>query len=115
LGLLSRINKKSFLRQISPAQQNVERSTYRMELPQEYKIHPVFHAGLLKFPSPNNPTLFPVRETPPPDPVFAEEEEYKIEPILDHRNVRNRAEYMAMLSFSEILRHYPFFSLFIPF
>jgi len=57
---------------------NMETSTYRLELTEEYKIHAVFHAGLLKSASPNDPTLFPVREPPPPDPVFAEEKNTKM-------------------------------------
>ena len=65
-----------------------ETSTYKLELPEEYeKMHPVFHARLLKPATPNDPTLFPNREPPRPDPVFSEEEEYEIEAIVDHRDI----------------------------
>jgi len=65
-----------------------ETSTYKLELPEEYeKMHPVFHARLLKPATPNDSTLFPNREPPRPDPVFPEEEEYEIEAIVDHHDI----------------------------
>ena len=58
-------------------------------------MHPVFHARLLKPATPNDSTLFPNREPPRPDPVFPEEEEYEIEVIVDHRDIRRRREYLV--------------------
>jgi len=59
-------------------------------------MHPVFHARLLKLATPNNPALFPNREPSRPDPVFPEEEEeYEIEAIVDHRDIREHREYLV--------------------
>jgi len=60
-------------------------------------MHMVFHARLLKPATPNDPTRFPNREPLRPDPTFPNEEEYKIETILDHRNIRGRREYLVHL------------------
>ena len=36
-------------------------------------------------------------ETPPrPDPVFPDEDEYKVERILDHRDVRDQRKYLVL-------------------
>ncbi len=40
-----------------------ETSTYKLELPSEYKIHPTFHARHLKLFIDNDPALFPNRES----------------------------------------------------
>ena len=56
---------------------------YQLELPSQWKIHPIFHASL----------LLPYKETeqhgpnfirPPPD-VIGGEEQYEVEAIRDHR------------------------------
>ena len=73
-----------------------ETSTYKLELPEEYeKMHPVFHARLLKPAMSNDPALFPSREPPRSGPTFPDEEEYEIEAILDHRDIRGRREYLV--------------------
>ena len=72
-----------------------ETSTYKLMLPEEYKIHPVFHARLLKPAFPNDPTKFPNREPSRPNPVFPDEDEYEIEMILDHRDHRGQREYLV--------------------
>ena len=73
-----------------------ETSTYKLELPEEYeKMHPVFHTRLLKPAIPNNPLQFPSREPPRPGPTFSDEEEYEIEAILDHRDIRGCREYLV--------------------
>ena len=64
-------------------------------MPSEYKIHLVFHARLLKPAIANDPDLFPKREPLRPEPVSPDEEEYKVEKVLDHREVRNEKLYLV--------------------
>jgi len=75
-----------------------ETSTYKLDLPEEYKFHPVFHARLLKPAVSSDPTQFPNREPPRPGPAFPEDderdEEYEIERILKHRDDNGR-EYLV--------------------
>ena len=52
----------------------------------------------------------PSSRTTPSRSSIRRGKEYEIESILDHRSVQNPPEYMAILSFSELLRDYPFFS-----
>ena len=70
-----------------PVAQVLSPVTYRLTLPEQWKIHPVFHVDLLT----------PYRETafhgdnytrPPPD-LINDEEEYEVEQVLDSR-VRGR-------------------------
>jgi uncharacterized protein YuzE len=73
-----------------------ETSTYKLELPANYKIHPTFHARLLKAAVPNDPELFPEREPARPGPAFPDDEdEYEIEKILDHKDVRGKRRYLV--------------------
>jgi hypothetical protein len=68
-----------------------ETSTYTLELPLNYKIHLTFHARLLKAAIPNDPELFPARESTRPGLAFEDnEEEYEIENILDYKEVRDK-------------------------
>ena len=56
---------------------------YELELPEEWKIHPVFHASLLtRFVT--NEVHGPAFAKPPPDEVEGEEE-YEVGTILKHR------------------------------
>ena len=70
-----------------PVAQVLSPVTYRLTLPEQWKIHPVFHVDLL---TPYTETTFHGTnyEKPPPD-LIDNEEEYEVEQILDSR-VRGR-------------------------
>ena len=65
--------------------------TYRLKLPAQWKIHPVFHASLLT-PFRESDVHGPSFSTPPPELVDGEEE-YVVEAITAHRKYRNRMQY----------------------
>uniref|UniRef100_A0A0W0F8T0 Reverse transcriptase-rnase h-integrase n=1 Tax=Moniliophthora roreri TaxID=221103 RepID=A0A0W0F8T0_MONRR len=67
--------------------------TYRLKLPSQWKIHPIFHAGLLR----------PYKETeahgrnflePPPD-IVEGHEEFEIEAIIGHKPLRKPRHYLV--------------------
>ena len=61
--------------------------TYRLTLPEQWKIHPVFHVDLL---TPYKETVFHgTNYTQPPPDLIDDEEEYEVEQVLDSR-VRGR-------------------------
>jgi hypothetical protein len=66
--------------------------TYRLKLPNTWKIHPVFHAHLLT-PYRENETHGPNYSKPPPD-LIGNEEEYEIEAIINHKRFRNTRKYL---------------------
>ena len=73
-----------------------ETSTYKLDLPPSYKVHPVFHARLIKLAIPNDPKQFPTREPSRPGPAFDDnDEEYEVEKILDHRDTRRGREFLV--------------------
>jgi hypothetical protein len=57
---------------------------YRLKLPHQMKVHPVFHVNLLK---PHKPDTIPGREPPEPPPIETEEgeEEWEVDKVLDSR------------------------------
>ena len=59
---------------------------YQLTLPEQWKIHDVFHVDLL---TPYRETEFhgPNYDRPPPD-LVGEEEQYKVEQVLDEHNYR---------------------------
>jgi len=66
-----------------PIKQVLSTVTYELELPPQWKIHPVFHANLL---TPYRETaLHRTNYTQPPPDLIAGEAEYKVEQILDTR------------------------------
>ena len=60
---------------------------YQLRLPEKWKIHDVFHAGLLT-PYKENMTHGPNYPRPPPD-IIEGEPEYEVERIIAHRGKRN--------------------------
>ena len=58
--------------------------SYQLTLPEQWKIHDVFHVDLL---TPYRETEFhrPNYAQPPPD-LVGEEEQYEVEQVLDERN-----------------------------
>ena len=65
---------------------------YRLKLPDQWRIHPMFHASLL---TPFNETeeYGPNYINPPPD-LIEGEEEFEIEAILAHRRKGNEWQYL---------------------
>jgi Chromo (CHRromatin Organisation MOdifier) domain len=70
--------------------------SYRLDLPEAYKIHPVFHVSLLERYITNT---IPGRVLPPPPPVEVDgDEEYEAEAILDSRKFRGQLQYLVKWS-----------------
>ncbi|CAI7877544.1 unnamed protein product [Closterium sp. NIES-54] len=70
----------------TPHQQRNRRSvTFRLRLPDTWKLHNAFHVQLLKpYKDPNQ--QFQGRQLPPPPPVLVQDEpEYEVERVLTHR------------------------------
>jgi hypothetical protein len=72
-----------------------ETSTYKLDLPAELGIHPWFHTKRLKLAIDNDPELFPDREPARPPPVIEESNEYEVEQVLDHRDLRSGRQYLV--------------------
>jgi transposase InsO family protein len=74
----------------------ISETAYRLSLPSNLKVHPVFHISRLKRYIPNE---FPERTQPLPAPIFVDdshEPEYEVEEILDKRFVRGRPQYLVL-------------------
>jgi len=66
-----------------------------LKLPAEYQIHPKVHSRRLKHAHDNDPALFPGRVAPEPPPIDADDNQYIVEAILDHRTVRRKREFLV--------------------
>jgi hypothetical protein len=66
---------------------------YKLDLPPQMNIHPVFHVSLLE-PASNNPLQGQKQPNPPPV-IIDNEEEYEVEDILDSRRRYRRVEYLV--------------------
>ncbi|KAK3553387.1 hypothetical protein QTP70_003551 [Hemibagrus guttatus] len=80
----------TIVRQINPV-------TYRLQLPPEYRIHPVFHVSLLK---PHHPSVLlstgpGVAEEPPLPLLVDDGTAYLVKEILDSRRRGGRLEYLV--------------------
>jgi hypothetical protein len=74
--------------------QVISPTAYKLDLPANIKIYPVFHISLLKSYQATNEFY---RSTPPPAIVEpdTEQEEYKVETILDKRILRKKPQYLV--------------------
>ena len=75
-----------------PIKQKVGQSSYKLELPPQTRIHPIFNSNVFKRAATN---LFPgqrFQNEPPPD-IIEGQEEYKVKAILDRKVKRNRVQY----------------------
>jgi hypothetical protein len=94
----SRPSKKLQARYIGPYRitEIVSPVAYRLALPHDLRIHPVFHVSLLK--PYQDPTSVDYRPAPlPPPPAISIDgfDEYEVECILDKRTRRGRTEYLV--------------------
>ena len=58
---------------------------YRVQLPNTFKIHDVFHVSLLR------PYVADGRVQPPPPPIFAEDASFEVERVLSHEDRWSRS------------------------
>ena len=75
-----------------PVKQKVRQSSYKLELPPQTQIYPVFNSNVLKRAATN---LFPgqqLQNKPLPN-IIEGQEEYKVKAILDKKVKRNRIQY----------------------
>jgi Chromo (CHRromatin Organisation MOdifier) domain len=70
-------------------------SNYTLKLPAEYQIHPKVHARRLKRAHSNDPALFPGRVPPQPPPIDADDNQYLVEAILDHRDTGRKRQFLV--------------------
>ena len=67
--------------------------SFRLDLPPQLWIHPVFHSSLLK---PYQDSTIPGRIKQPPTPIELEDgHEYEVVTILDSKIVRNKLYYLV--------------------
>ena len=68
---------------------------FKLDLPDNLRIHNNFHVNLLKPYIPNDSTLFPNRTVSPPEPIqMIGHVEYEVERIIDIRRRHGRTQYL---------------------
>src|SRR5262249_5293429 len=69
--------------------------TYKLQLPDNMKIHPIFHGSRLK--AYKDPATFDPKQESchRPPPVTIEDEEYEIDKILDKGEYHGRTQYLV--------------------
>ena len=67
----------------------------RLKIPPQWKIHPVFHASLLR-PCHEDITIHPDEYERPPPELVAEEEEWEVEKLLDCRRAGRGFSYLVL-------------------
>lgn len=74
-----------------------ETSSYTLELPNSPNTFPTFHSSVLKAWNANNPTLFPHRNHPRPQPVVTPDgvEEFFVDKIVDERRKNRGLQYLV--------------------
>jgi len=74
--------------------QRIGTTSYKLNLPQSMRIHPVFHSNLLRL-DPND--ALPFQHIPPPPPIIVDgEEEWEVERIVDSRLHYRKLQYKAV-------------------
>ena len=91
----TRPSKKLDYKKIGPFEiiEKISSHAYKLKLPKDVKIHPVFHVSRLE---PYIRTQIPNRTQPPPMPIIIDGEiEYEVNRILDSRINKKRLEYLV--------------------
>ena len=75
-----------------PVKQKVGQSSYKLELPPQTQIHPVFNSNILKRAATDPFPGQQLQNEPLPN-IIEGQEEYKVEAILDKKIKQNRVQY----------------------